>query len=240
MKLSFLFLFSIASLALYAQVSAPSVETSFRNYIDGHAGGINSGSVLPTFLIKEDTKGNRYLFEKWVPGTITTVQGAYYNSPNMELNYDKMARKLLMLVDKSKVIELSSEDLSAFSVRDNTMNYVFERLKNSADLNFYQPIYKNEKGYSFYKLLSTKLKKADFQTNGIIESGNKYDEFVDTEQYYFLTAKGELLKISNFKKKTLKEVLGNEAPKVDSYFKAHRSDPVDEEFIKNMLISING
>jgi len=221
----------------FSQVSAPSVETDFQNYIRAESGRVNTGSAFPVFRIKEDTKGNRYLFEKWVDGSVTGTDGVLYKSSKFLFNYDKVGRKLFMLID-STTMELSSKEIAGFSVKEDTTEYHFERLKNTTDLNFYQPIYKDEKGYSLYKLLSTKLVQADYQTNGITATGNKYDEYVDEVQYYILSSKGELMKIE-LKKKSIEKVLENESSKVDAYFKDHKGDKVDEAFVAVLLKSIN-
>jgi len=223
---------------IFAQISAPSIETTFQNYLRAQSGNQYTGSVLPVFLIKEDTKGNRYLYEKWVSGSILGVDGVVYNSSKYLFNYDKLSQKLFMLLDSNRVLELNSGDIAGFTLRDDTSEYHFERLKNSTNLNFYQPLYKDEKGYSLYKLLKTKYVKANYQTNGIIESGNKYDEYLDDEQFFISSAKEELNRI-DFKRKSIEKVLDNESTKVKSFFDQHKGDKLDENFVKNLLRSLN-
>jgi len=239
MKLTFLGVSTLLAVTnIFGQVSAPSIETAFHNYLQAESGHVYTGSALPVFLVKEDTKGNRYLYEKWVSGSVLGVDGVLYNSSKYLFNYDKIAQKLFMLLDSNRVLELNSGDIAGFTLHDDTSQYHFERLKNSTDLNFYQPVYKDEKGYSLYKLLFTKLKKADYQTNGIIESGNKYDQYIDEEQYFILSPKHELSKI-NLKKKNIEKVLGNESSGVESFFAQHNKDKLDEDFVKNLLQFLN-
>jgi len=228
----------LSSTNIFPQVSAPSIETTFQNYLRAQSGNQYTGSALPVFLIKEDTKGNRYLYEKWVSGSILGVDGVVYNSSKYSFNYDKISQKLFMLLDSNRVLELNSGDIAGFTLRDDSSEYHFERLKNSTDVNFYEPLYKDEKGYSLYKLLKTKFMKADYQTNGIIESGRKYDEYADEVQYFIVTTKQELNRI-DFKKKSLEKVLEGESPKVQSFFDQHKGDKVNEEFVKNLLQFIN-
>ena len=223
---------------IFAQISAPSIETTFQNYLRAQSGNQYTGSALPVFLIKEDTKGNRYLYEKWVSGSILGVDEVVYNSSKYLFNYDKLSQKLFMLLDSNRVLELNSGDIAGFTLRDDTSEYHFERLKNSTNLNFYQPLYKDEKGYSLYKLLKTKYVKANYQTNGIIESGNKYDEYLDDEQFFISSAKEELNRI-DFKRKSIEKVLDNESTKVKSFFDQHKGDKLDENFVKNLLRSLN-
>jgi len=239
MRITVLFAsFLFVGTSIFSQVSAPSLETAFQNYLRAESGHVYTGSSLPVFLIKQDTKGNRYLYENWVHGSVLGVDGIVYNSSKLLFNYDKVGQKLFMLSDSTTAIELSSGDIAGFTLKDDSSEYHFERLRNSTDLNFYQPVYKNEKGYSLYKLLFTKLKKADYQTNGIIKSGNKYDEYVDENKYFILPPKKELMKI-DFKKKSIEEKLENESLKVESFFTEHKKEKLNEEFVKNLLQFLN-
>ena len=231
-------LFAVTSSIAYAQTSAPSIETSFQNYIRSSAGSVNSGSVLPNFVIKENTRGNRYLYENWVDGFVIGTDGNTYNSPRFKYNYDKISRKLFMLYDSATIIQLSSGDIAAFTLKSPESDLSFERLKNSTDQNFYQALYKGDKGYALYKLLTTKFSKADYETNGIIESGKKYDEYVDTEEYYILSPKQGLTKIT-FKKKAIDKALETDYNKVQAFYNQHKSDIVDQEFVKQLLQYLN-
>jgi hypothetical protein len=239
MKLTLLlFLSLLIARNVFAQVSAPSIETAFQNYLHAESGHVYTGSTLPVFLMKEDTKGNRYLYEKWVRGSVLGVDGVVYNSSKYLFNYDKLGQKLFMLLDSNRVLMLNSGDIAGFILQDDTSQYHFERLKNSTDLNFYQTLYKEEKGYSFYKLLKTKFVKADYYTNGLIESGKKYDEYVDEEQFFILSAKQELSRI-DFKKKSLEKVLGRDASKLQIFFDQHKGEKVNEEFVKSLVQFLN-
>ena len=226
------------SFSAHSQVSAPSVETSFQNYIRASAGSVNTGSVLPNFVVKENTRGNRYLYENWMEGFVIGTDGNTYNSPRYKYNYDKISKKLFMLYDSATVIELSSGDIAGFTLKTEEGYRPFERLKNSSDMNFYQPLYKGDKGYVLYKLLTTKFSKADYETNGIIESGKKYDEYVDTEEYYILSPKQGMTKIT-FKKKAIDKALETDYNMVQGFYNQHKSDVVDLEFVKQLLQYLN-
>jgi hypothetical protein len=234
----FVVLFLLNGSPSYAQqVSAPSIQTSFQNFISSESGNVYTGSSLPVFLIRENTKGNRYLFEKWVKGSVTNAENVKFVDPNVRYNYDKVARKLLVLLDSSSIVEINSSDVLNFTIADDSETYTFERLRNSTDLNYYEPIEKNEKGYSLYKLLFTKFKLADYQTNGLIQSGNKYDEYVDTEEFFVLTPKKEMIKLT-MKEKSIKAAL-NDDPKVDSFFSSHKKAKINESLLKELVESLN-
>ncbi|HWJ92085.1 MAG TPA: hypothetical protein VNR87_13285 [Flavisolibacter sp.] len=236
-QILFFLLFFCASASYSQQVSAPSIQTSFQNFISTESGNVYRGSSLPVFMIKENTKGNRYLFEKWVKGSVTNDQNVRFLDPNVLYNYDKVGRKLLVLLDSSTVVEINSSDVSKFTVSDDERTYTFQRLQNSTDLNYYEPVVENEKGYSLFKLLITKFKAADYQTNGLIQSGNKYDEYVDTEDFYLLTPKKEMIKLV-LKEKSIKSVLNGD-PKVESFFSAHKKGKIDENLLKQLVDALN-
>lgn len=223
---------------VFSQVSAPALETTFHDYLRAESGRNYTGSALPVFLVKEGVKGSPYLFDKWVNGIVIGVDGMVYNTANLRFNFDKINEKLLVLLDSVRVIVLNSGDISAFRLSDNETKFSFERLKNLTDLNFYQPVYKNERGYSFYKIVTTKLKPADYHTNGIIESGSKYDVYIDETQYFIVTSKQELLKIT-LKKKSIQKVLENESAKVASFYSQHKGNKIDENFVKSLLEYVN-
>ena len=48
--------------------------------------------------------------------------------------------------------------------------------------------------YKIYKLTTTKFIKSDMETNGLVSSGNPYDEYADEITYYVLTVKGNNVK----------------------------------------------
>ncbi|MGE5519321.1 MAG: hypothetical protein ACM3VS_05275 [Candidatus Dadabacteria bacterium] len=221
------------------QVNASSVETSFKNFLSAGSSRISSGGALPVFLVKENTKGNRYLFDKWVNGWVVGTQNVTYKAPNTQFNYDKMTEKLLVLVDGTTVIELNTADILSFTIGEGESQHTFVRLKNSTDEHFYEQVTSNNKGYALYKQLITKLKKADYETNGIFESGNKFDEYKDEYQYFVVTPKQELLKITAFKEKVIKNALGNEAKKVDTFISSHKGQKIDEQYVKGLIEYVN-
>ncbi|MEP6613604.1 MAG: hypothetical protein ABJA76_17005, partial [Mucilaginibacter sp.] len=68
----------------------------------------------------------------------------------------------------------------------------------------------------------------------IITSGNKYDEYVDYEHYYFVKA-GDKPKQISLKKKTLKELLGADA---DKFIAAQGSRDVDDDYVRELGYSL--
>src|SRR5262249_11457199 len=94
-------------------------------------------------------------------------------------------------------------------------------------------------GYGLYKLTKTTFKKADFHTDGMVESGNNYDEFADDVSYYILAPGATTATKIELKKKSIKEVLAGAKQKTDDYLSAHRGEDINEDFLTGLVGSLN-
>ncbi|HZE82750.1 MAG TPA: carboxypeptidase-like regulatory domain-containing protein [Puia sp.] len=201
-------------------------------------------SALPSFSIKEGARGSRYLLsDRWAAGTVTTFGDSIVNNPALSYSYDKMSQNLYATRDKETVIELTREQVKAFSVYDPQDNrqYVFERLGPVDSLHFFQVIVAPVPGkYSLYKQVKTRFEKSNYHSDGMVESGKPYDEWVDEYQYYIVLPGGKMgKKIPELKIKALKEMLGAESPRATAYISAHKYDAVDEGFLKGIVDQMN-
>jgi hypothetical protein len=202
--------------------------------------------ALPSFSIKEGTRGSRYLLsERWAGGTVTTFGDSIVNNPALTFNYDKMSQNLYATKDGQTVIELSKEQVKAFTINDAQENkqYSFERLGPIDSLHFFQVIVAQVPGkYALYKQVKTRFEKSNYHSDGMVESGKPYDEYIDEYQYYILTPGGKTsIKIPELKLKSLKEMLnaaGN-PPRATAYMSAHKYDQVNEDFLKEMVGQMN-
>jgi hypothetical protein len=94
-------------------------------------------------------------------------------------------------------------------------------------------------GYGLYKLTKTHFKKADYHTDGMIESGNNYDEYVDESEYYLVMPGGKDVKKVELKKKSIREALAEVRQKTDDFFGFHRGDDINENFLIGLVSSLN-
>jgi hypothetical protein len=81
--------------------------------------------------------------------------------------------------------------------------------------------------------------RSNYISNGLVESGNNYDEYVDKQTYYWVDQKNEKAGIFELKKKSIKEAFASEAAKVDAYFSLHKHEDVDDNFVKKLIIYLN-
>jgi hypothetical protein len=116
-------------------------------------------------------------------------------------------------------------------------SYVLEKIPSLKTDDLYIVVSRGTK-YSLLKEVTTKFINANFQTNGIVSSGNDYDEFKDEYKYFVIFPDGSAHDIS-LKKKSIKNVLEAEKEKVDQFFKANASDEQNESFLSRLISSLN-
>ena len=220
--------------------SQQTVQNDFQNYSRTEGARNYTGSYLSVFTNKESTVGNRYLFDKWVKGSVVNLQDIIISNDDFLFNYDKMGKTLLATQDKQKIIEIDPDAIKSFTLTDSTEVIVFEKVPVISDRDFFIALVKSENRYSLYKSVKTKFEKANFSTNGIFESGKKYDEFIDEPEYYIvLPGQKESRKIG-LKRKSIKAALGNEEKKVKEYFSnMSEAGTLDESVLIGLITFLN-
>jgi len=204
-----------------------------NNYVYG--GGVRNytGSLLPVFSYKEETKGSRYLLGEWAKGSVVNADNSTFDNPGYLYNYDKMEGGLLMTGDKQSAIEVDKAQIKSFTVYVDKENpFVFENVPPVDNTHFVQVICTGDK-YKIYKLTKTKFVKSNYHTNGLVSSGNPYDEYVDEDSYFVLKAGNQVQKLG-LKKKSVKDVFASEAEKVKKFFSENNGDIINDNFLKNL------
>lgn len=199
------------------------------------------GSGVPSFSAPKETKGTRYLFADWVKGVAVSENGGVMNMGDLWFNYDKIGKQLLVTADRKLLVEVDKSNLQSFSLKGpDGDDFVFEKVNALNPGFFYQALVKADGKYSFYKLLSTKFVKSDYHSDGLVETGTPYDEYVDSYDYFIVMPDGKTVqKLGDFKSKTLKATLPNDAAKVDSYFSQHKGETVNEVFVTGLVAYLN-
>lgn len=112
-----------------------------NNYVYG--GGVRNytGSLLPVFSYKEETKGSRYLFGDWAHGSVVNADNSAFNNPGYLYNYDKIEGGLLMTGDKQSAIEVDKAQIKSFTVYVDKENpFVFENVPSVDNARFVQVV----------------------------------------------------------------------------------------------------
>jgi len=195
----------------------------------GGAGGSDVTIVKSGFAV-EPTRGSRYLFEDWVPGFgINKQDGIVVEKTNM-YNYDKIGGDILFTNDGKSMAKVSTSQLKSFTLYDKKGHaHLYENAPEINNRPFVEVLLKTPK-YIIYKKVDTKLSKADYHTDGVLEMGHRYDEYVDNDHYIFVGGDGKMQSVS-LKKSTLKKLLGGDA---DAFIASQGSREVDEEYVKDL------
>jgi hypothetical protein len=196
------------------------------------------GSFVNFHGDKQDTKGSRLLFADWVGGSVINNSNAVVTSDKLLYNYDKVSHQLY-LTDKQSVIEVSKDQVKAFTLKDNEGEHAFVRVEAIKPDVYFQVLVEPGAKYGLYSLTKTTLKKADFRTDGMVETGNNYDEYVDTKEYYIAVPGGKEFKKVELKKKSIKDALPPATPQVSAYYSAHKDDDINEAYLKGLILSVN-
>jgi hypothetical protein len=192
------------------------------------------GSMFPQFSIKEQTQGNRYLFTAWVHGYVVTSADSLVQNSKYWFNYDKMGGGLLLSQDKNSAIEVNKEQVKSFTLyNNNNVPFTFEKVP-TIDPSHYVEVLASGSKYKIYRTLKTKFTKADYSTNGISSTGNNFDSYEDTHEYYLLNLQNNALEKLELKKKSIKNNFANEPEKINKYISDHSSDSIDDSYLASL------
>ena len=214
------------------------LQNDLTNFVQGEGTRVFTGGTVPSFNLKEETVGSRYLFFFLLNGSVTNLRDSVINMPNVVYNYDKINQSLLMFQDRKVVIEIYRDQIKSFALKYGGKEYEFVRIPMISSEDFFQPVIKNKK-YSLYKTVRTRFVKADYSTNGISESGNNYDEYKDMPDFYVVFNSGKDFAKLELRKKSIKQALPKDAAKIEAYFYTNNPEAVDEAFLSGLINNLN-
>jgi len=193
-------------------------------------GGDASQSQVKSGFTQEATRGSRYLFPDWIPGFgLNKGDSLVVEKTNM-YNYDKISGNIMYTNDGKSMAAVANAHIKNFSLFDKYGKaHIYENTPLIKDKAFVEVLMNTPK-YKIYKKVDCKLSRADFHTDGVLEMGHRYDEYVDTERYYFIGADGKAQSIS-LKKSTLKKLLAGDA---DAFIASQGSRDVDEDYVRDL------
>ena len=199
---------------------------------------VNSGIMLPVIEHKEETKGSRYLLKKYAQGLIIdSGNNLIVDSTNI-LNYDKIDGQLMMAIDRKNFLEIDKEKVIGFALKTEDTTLIFLNVPILSKVNYFLLIANGPK-YSAYKSIRSKFVKSNYSSNGLTEIGNNYDEYVDTEKFYWVDQRANTAGFFELKKKSLKAIFPSEKAKIEEFFLQHKYDDIDENFVKKLIDFLN-
>lgn len=183
----------------------------------------------------EPTRGSPYLFVNWVHGLAISTGDSLLYTINSLYNYDKITGNLVFTTDGNNIMKVNNQGIKYFSLFNGELYpHVFENAPEISNKSFVEVLVSTPK-YKVYKQTDTKLMRADFHTDGVIESGHKYDEYVDAPHYYFVKLPGGKARQFSLKKKSIKELFGGDA---DKFIESQSPADIDDNYLRRLNYSL--
>lgn len=234
---------SCFTVAAQSDANSTTVGNAMLELSSNQAGNGNTtavGSFVNFHAGKEDTKGRRMLLTAWAKGFVTGMNDSLIKDDKLVFNYDKISHDLYYSFDKQTVFEAERSHVKAFHLTTNEGDADYARLDLVKPENFFRVFtpYDNTH-YGLYSLTTTEFKKANYHSDGMVETGNNYDEYVDNLQYYIVSPGGKQYQPVELKKKSVRSALPAAKTKVEEFLSQHKNDDVNETFLKELIDYLN-
>ena len=183
----------------------------------------------------KEVVGSQFLFKTWVKGNVTNNEGVKFSKAL--INFDKVSQTLyLQLDDTATVFQVDKSYVKSVFLSDGVVSYNLEKVPSLNTNFFYNELVKGK--YSLYSFIKTTFIPSNFQTNGLVSSGNRYDEFKDEIIYYLVFPDGSSAEVP-LKKKAIKGLFVSEKNKVDDFLKKNDQMPADEKLLFVLVEYLN-
>jgi hypothetical protein len=193
-------------------------------------------SQVPVMKEKEIEIGSRYFTKKWSRGTVEMWDHRRMPEGNQILlfNYDKLTDQIYFIDQYGKQSSYPIDSVLSFDLVENSVIYSFEKIPWISSRFFLMSIYKSEKGYSLYKRLLTKYIRAGYTNAGYYSEGKKYDEYVDSYDYYLIYPGNNAFRKLNLKEGVIRRALKEESTLLDEFFTLHEKD-INEQSLLGII-----
>jgi len=198
--------------------------------------GMKMTGLIPSFTHKENTRGSQYLFENWLNGAVLDSNGNMLGL-NYKLNYDKVNGTLLATTDYQSALQVDRSLYKSFILFSDSGDTLHYDLVQEMDPSHYALLLGGNTDFKVYKLTATKFNKANYHTDGMVSSGNPYDEYEDETKYYVCNIKTNSCQSFSLRKKSILSAFNNDA-RVNEYFSKNK-ELIDETFIRNLVLYIS-
>jgi len=200
----------------------------------------STGSMLNGFNNEENTVGKRFLFDEWVEGdSVIDTKGNLVNTTAFNFNFDKLTGGLLVTQDKINNMLVASNGINSFTLKNRGKTYFFTHVNTIQPDPFFLEMVKSDAHYSLYKRFVTKYIASNYRNDGVIQTGNNYNEYKDENEYYVIDAATKLSQRVTLKPKSIKASFPLEKEKVNRYFKEHNNVETDEKFLTGLVNYLN-
>lgn len=245
--IAFLILFyhvaTVASAQLTGPLDVTGAQSNFAQYLRlSSADGTdkNGEAVTDEFNNREHTKGKRFLFNSWVKGSdVKDANNQPVDVSHYFFNYDMQAGNLLVTEDKRKIMSVAPSGVKSFMLETSGKKFPFVHVPVIDSNRFFLRIAGGDSLYILYKDCRVKFVKSDYHNDGLIQTGDPDDSYVDESLYYFTRPNENTFRQISFKPKEIKNLLVAEKTTVSHYFSDHADDEINEVFLTGLINTIN-
>jgi len=232
MRTLLLFLTTIVSFSLFAQVSNVEMRGDFAEA--SRLGRLQGGESLPQYS-SGNIKGSRYLTDTWQQGTVVPVTGNTVEG--LLVMFDKQEHDIYVKKsDGNKILLLDKGQVKSFSI--NNRFFISGNLIGGEAGWYYEKLAGRENKIALYKITTTKYIKADKTDPERIKKGDFDDEFRDDITYYIKVGNEPLQKI-RLREKDLIKALPAEEKKIKSYLNMRDSGDNEEATYIDLVNFLN-
>jgi hypothetical protein len=198
---------------------------------------INYGAMLPVMPHKEEMRGSRYLLPYAVHGVAVDQNDNIIRDSSYFFNYDKVEGKLMLTRDGLKFLTVDKDKIHAFGFRSKDSSFVFLNIPliNSGD---YFLVVALGEHFGIYKTLSSRFKRSNYVSNGMVETGKNYDEYLDLSNYYLIDISKNKYFPFELKKKSLMEIMKDQ-PAGKQFLIDHRYEEINDAFLRGLTFALN-
>lgn len=220
-------------------------ESNFSQYLMKTIINSTDGRAVSNAPVTElnktpNTEGKRFLFDRWVKGdSVITVQDGYVSTKDFLFNYDRLTGNLIVTQDRINIMAVAPSGLRSFILKDNDTEHYFKRADLIDSSKFLLVVVKSDADYSLYKQLSTKFTKSDFRDDGLIKSGNRFDEYKEDNSFFIVHEKTGRVQLVNNKPKTIKAIFSEDEDLVRKFFRNDVNRRIDEQFLIDLVKYVN-
>jgi len=167
----------------------------------------------------EGVKGSLYYLEDWTPGKITLKSGKVYEFDKLNLNlYENLVE---FVARRDFVYVIATSDVEQLTIERDDEQVKFTTKKLSEDE---KPLMRIvvPGSIALYEYPQVIFKEANYK--GAYPTGNPYDEFINSTQYYIQLKDGELIKLRTNKRFGRKNLNDEDWDKAKKYMGANDID----------------
>jgi len=186
----------------------------------------------------KETVGSRFLFDRWVHGYTIKVNGQLLQDPETLYNYDKIRGNLFITPDLKSVLVADKNKVQYFVLfSPQGQKFTFERMMGISD-SLYSQVISDGPRYKIYKLITMKFIPSHYETDGVVSTGNLYDEYADVNTFFIMNVTTTAFQPLKLTKKGLMEAFTDDHDKIAPYIATHKGE-IDEAYLKKLGDAMN-